>query len=72
MTVRADDTEAGHGPHECVERRWLRTKEVPSRVVGSSRLRNFVIWTRLYRVDEIRELNSILNEEDWDVVANDI
>lgn len=38
----------------------------------SSSLRDLIIWARLYRVDEIRELNSILNEEDWDVVANDI
>lgn len=40
--------------------------------MSSSSLRNFVIWTRLHRVDEIRELNSILNEEDWNVIANNI
>lgn len=72
MTVRADNAKSGHGPHECVEGRRLRTKEIPSRVMSSSCLRDLIIWTRLHRVDEIRELDRILNEEDWDVVANDI
>lgn len=35
-------------------------------------LGNFVIRTRLHRMDEIWELNSVLDEEDWDVIANDI
>lgn len=72
VTVRADNTKARHGPHECVKGRGLRTKEVPSRVVGSGRLRYFVIWTRLHRMNEIRELNSVLNEENWDIIANNI
>lgn len=38
----------------------------------SSSLRDLIIWARLYGVDEIRELDSVLDEEDWDVVANDI
>lgn len=40
--------------------------------MSSSGLRDLIIWTRLHRVDEIRELDRVLNEEDWDVVANDI
>lgn len=40
--------------------------------MSGSSLRNLVIRTRLHGVDEIWELNSVLDEEDWDVVANDI
>lgn len=35
-------------------------------------LGNLIIWAWLHRVDKIRELYSILDEEDWDVVANNI
>ena len=40
--------------------------------MSSGGLRNFVIWTWLHRVDEIRELNSVLDEEYRDVVSNNI
>lgn len=72
MAVRADDTKTGHGPHECMEGRRLRTKEIPRGVMRCGSLRNLIIRTGLHRVDEIRELNSVLDEKDWDVVANDI
>lgn len=72
MTVGADDAEAGHGPQEGVEGRRLRAEEIPSAVMGSSSLRDFVIWTGLDGMDEIRELNGILDEKYWDIVPDDI
>jgi hypothetical protein len=35
-------------------------------------LRDLAVRLGLDRVDEIRELNCVLNEEDRDVVANDV
>lgn len=40
--------------------------------MSSRCLRDLVIWARLHRVDEIRKPDSILDEENWDVVSNDI
>lgn len=72
MTVRADDTEAGHGPQKCVEGRRLRTKEVPSAVMGSGCLRYLVVWAGLHRMDKIRKLNGILDEKHRDVVPDNV
>lgn len=72
MTVRADDAEAGHGPHEGVKGRWLRAKEIPRAVMSSGCLRNLIVWTGFHGVNEIRELYGVLNEKHWDVVPNDI
>jgi hypothetical protein len=55
-----------------VEGRWLRAKEIPGAVMGSSSLRDFVIWTGFDGMDEIRKLNGILDEENWDIIADDI
>lgn len=35
-------------------------------------LRDFFVWLWLYRVDEIGEFDSILYEEDWGIIANDV
>lgn len=40
--------------------------------MGALGLRNFNIWFRLRGVDQVCELNGVLNEEDWNVVAHDI
>jgi len=47
-------------------------EEVPSGVVSRCTLRDLAVRLGLDRVDEIRELNCVLNEEDRDVVANDV
>jgi hypothetical protein len=40
--------------------------------MSSSGLRNLAVRLWLDRMDQIRELDGILNEEDWDVVSNQI
>lgn len=40
--------------------------------MGRSSLGYLIIWAWLHGVDEIRELDGVLDEEDWNVVANDI
>ena len=50
----------------------MQVLEVPEIVVGGLGLRNFNVWFGLRGVDQVREINSVLNEEDWNVVAHDI
>lgn len=50
----------------------VQTLEVPEIVVGGLGLRNFNIWFRLRGVDQIREFDGVLNEENWNVVSHDI
>lgn len=50
----------------------LGAKEVPCRIMSSSSLRDLVVGTWLDRVDQVGELDSILDEEDGDVVTDDI
>lgn len=72
MTVAAHDTKAGHRPEQRVEGTRLGTEEVPSRIVGRSSLRYLVFGTRFDGMNQVGELDSILNEEDGDVVSNDV
>lgn len=72
VAKRARDTMAGHGPEQGVQGTGLLAEEVPSRVMGGSSLRDLIVTTRLDSVDEIREKNSVLDEEDGNVVANNI
>ncbi|GMG24939.1 unnamed protein product [Aspergillus oryzae var. brunneus] len=72
VAKRARDTMAGHGPEQGVQGTGLLAEEVPSRVMGSGSLRDLIVTTRLDSVDEIREKNSVLDEEDGNVVANNI
>jgi hypothetical protein len=55
-----------------VKRARLLAEEIISRVVGSRGLGNLVDRHRFNGVDKVGELNSILNEEDRNVVANNI
>ena len=47
-------------------------EEVVSGIMSCCGLRYLVICTRFDGVDEIRELNSVLDEENRDVVSNDV
>uniref|UniRef100_A0A1Y1LA22 Uncharacterized protein n=1 Tax=Photinus pyralis TaxID=7054 RepID=A0A1Y1LA22_PHOPY len=47
-------------------------EEVPCRVVGSGRLWDLVVRSRLDRVNEIRELDCILDEENRDVIPDNV
>jgi hypothetical protein len=33
---------------------------------------NFAVWSRLYRMDQVRKEDCVLDEEHRDVVANDV
>jgi hypothetical protein len=55
-----------------MERTWLATKEVPCGVVCSCALGYLPIRLRLDGVDEIREENGILNEENGDIVSDNV
>jgi hypothetical protein len=50
----------------------VQVHKVPEVVVGCLGLRNLVVWLRLDSVNEIWELDSILNEEHRDVIANNV
>lgn len=67
-----DDAVLSHGPEEGVEGARLLAEEVPSAVVSSCRLRNLAVRRRLDGVDQIREEDSVLDEEDRDVVADNV
>ena len=70
--VRPRDRTVRHRPHEHVRRLRLQGHEVPERVVRRLRLGDLTIRLRLRRVDEVRELDAVLDEEHRDVVADQI
>lgn len=72
VAERPDDAVLCHGPEERVQGARLLAEEVPGRVMGSGGLRNLPVRHRLDGVNEIREENGILDEENRDVVANDV
>ncbi len=70
--VAARQGAVGHGPehHVCGLRR--QRDEVPESVVGRLRLRDLVVRLGFDRVDEVRKLDGILDEEHWHVVADQV
>ena len=72
VSVASRDTIARHCPEQRVQRCRLLAEEVPCGVVCSRTLRHLPVRSRLDTVDEIRKLNSILDEEDRNVVANNV
>jgi hypothetical protein len=40
--------------------------------MSSSSLRDLIVWPWLDRVDQVRELNGILDEEDRDVITDNV
>lgn len=61
-----------HGPEQSVQAARLLTEEIPRGVVGSGSLGDLTVLSWLDSVDEVRELDRILDEKDWDVIPNDI
>jgi hypothetical protein len=55
-----------------VQSTGLLAEEVPSGVVSSRSLRDFVVAPRLHRVDQVGEFDGILDEEYGNVVADNI
>jgi hypothetical protein len=72
MTERPRNTVTSHCPEECVQRTGLLTEEVPSGVMRSGSLRDLIVAARLDSVDQIREKDGILDEENGDVVTDNI
>ena len=50
----------------------LLREEVISGVMSSSRLRDLLVGLRLQSVNHIGELHSILDEENWQINADDV
>lgn len=67
-----DDAVLSHGPEKGVQGARLLAEEVPGAVMSSCRLRDFAVRRGLDSVNQIREKNSVLNEENRDVVANNV
>jgi hypothetical protein len=72
MPVRANSAMTAHRPEQSMERRRLLAEEVPGAIMSSSSLRNLAVWPGLDSMNQVRELDSILNKEDGDVVTNNI
>ena len=66
------DTVTSHSPEQSVQRAGLLAEEVPGRVVRGSSLGDFIVPAGLDGVDQIGEENSVLDEEDGDVVSNEV
>ncbi len=62
----------GHRPHEHVGRLRHERYEVPEGVVRGRRLRHGEVRLGLGRMDQIRELDRVLNEEDGHVVSDEV
>ena len=62
----------GHRPENHVEALGHQRDEVPERVVGAGGLRVAAVRLHLHRMNQVRELDGILNEEHRDVVADQI
>jgi hypothetical protein len=72
VAERSDGTVSAHSPEERVHGGRLLRKEVPCAVMRSGSLRDFSVRLWLDCMDEIRELDGILDEEYWNVVANNV
>lgn len=71
-SVRTGNGSIRLSPGEHVGGFCVEELEVPEVVVGSLSLRNLVVWFWLSSVNDIRELDSILDEEDGDVVSDNV
>jgi hypothetical protein len=72
VAVGSRDAVARHGPEQRVQRARFLAKKVPRRIVSRRSLWDFLVRAGLDGVDQVREENGILNEEDWDIIADDV
>jgi hypothetical protein len=72
MSVRTDNSLTRHGPEQGVERTWLRAKEIPSAIMCSGSLWHFSVLYRFNSMNQVREQDCILNEENRNVVSNNV
>lgn len=62
----------GHCPKDCMQCTGLLGEVIPCRVMAGCGLGNFTLWVGLDSVNQVGKLNSILDEEDWNVVSKNI
>ena len=72
MAITPGNTVPSHGPEERVESSRLLTEKVPRRVVRAGSLGHLAVRLGLNGVDQVRELDGGLDEEDRDVVSDDV
>lgn len=72
MTVRSRDTISSHNHHDQVQCTALLAKEVISRIVGCSGLRDLIVWAGLESMNEIGKKDGVVDEENWDVDSNNV
>src|ERR1039457_4457089 len=51
---------------------WRERNEIPERIMPSRRLRKAAVGFHLDGMDEVGEFNGVLDEENWDVVADQV
>ena len=69
---RARDGAVRHDPHDHVHAFRREADEVPEIVVRRLSLRKGAIRLLLHRVDHVRKLDRVLDEENRDIVADDV
>src|ERR1035437_4212062 len=62
----------GHDPHHRMHGFRRVRNEIPERVVRGRRLWKAAVGFHLYGMDEVGEFDGILDEENWDVVADQV
>lgn len=72
MAERPRDPMPSHRPNQGVQGTGLLTEKVPRRIMRSGGLGDLIVTARLDGVDQIREQDRVLDEEDGDVVSNNI
>ena len=72
VAVRSRDTITSHDHHDQIQCASLLTKEIVGGIMGCSGLRDLVVWLRLESMNEVREQDGVVDEENWDVDSNDI
>jgi hypothetical protein len=72
VSIASRNAIASHGPEQRVQRCSLLTEEVPCGVVRSCALWHLPVRSGLDTVDEIGKLDSILDEEHRNIVANNV
>ena len=68
----ARDGPVGHDPHDHVHRFRGQADEVPEIIVRRLRLRKGAVGLGFHRMNDVRKLDRVLDEEDRDVVADEI
>ena len=68
--VGTRDSTIRHVPERVVRGLGVQAYEVPERVVRALRLGDLPVRVRFGSVDDVRELDAVLDEEDGDVVSH--